>query len=245
MSRYAYPRATYHSKGSQLTPYVELVRLSLPMMAFGVGAPPIDEPEIIEDENPRTHPESRSQHPGSETAQFRDFDPVAASPKNKLKHGGGGQAKRNDIERTEQDGSQESVEEAEMTVTRAEGNLINTLNDANPTRLLLRAIQAAGIDSTSEAAILFKEGEEFYLGVCGDGDVSQTYTIYDDDDSDAGKEGEEGDDESNECEEQDEGDEEESESESSGREDDFSDEGTSESDDMRENGEGELDDYFD
>ncbi|KAL0576502.1 hypothetical protein V5O48_005477 [Marasmius crinis-equi] len=65
----------------------------------------------------------------------------------------------------------------EMTVTRAEGNLINTLDGANPTRLLLRAIQTAGIDSTSEAAILFKEEEEFYLGVYGDGDVSQIYTI--------------------------------------------------------------------
>ena len=61
---------------------------------------------------------------------------------------------------------------------RAEGNLINTLDDSNPTRLLLRAIQTAGIDSTSEAAVLFKEEEEFYLGVFrSDDQVSQIFSI--------------------------------------------------------------------
>ncbi|KAG7094096.1 hypothetical protein E1B28_007714 [Marasmius oreades] len=61
----------------------------------------------------------------------------------------------------------------EMLVTRAEGNLITTLNNSNPTRLLLRAIETAGIDASSEGAILFKEQEEFYLGVPD----SQIHTI--------------------------------------------------------------------
>ncbi|KAK7054996.1 hypothetical protein VNI00_003459 [Paramarasmius palmivorus] len=63
---------------------------------------------------------------------------------------------------------------AEMTVTRAEGNLLNTLDNSNPTRLLLEAIRKAGIDAASEDAVLFKEEEEFYLGV---GSGSQIYTI--------------------------------------------------------------------
>ncbi|KAL0060612.1 hypothetical protein AAF712_012615 [Marasmius tenuissimus] len=65
----------------------------------------------------------------------------------------------------------------EMIVTRAEGNLINTLDNSNPTRFLLRAIQTAGIDSTSEAAVLFKEKEEFYLGVLQNDKVSQIFGV--------------------------------------------------------------------
>ncbi|KAK1232380.1 hypothetical protein PQX77_004502, partial [Marasmius sp. AFHP31] len=65
----------------------------------------------------------------------------------------------------------------EMIVTRAEGNLINTLDNSNPTRLLLRAIQTAGIDSTSEAAILFKEEEEFYLGVLQNHKITQIFGV--------------------------------------------------------------------
>ncbi|ESK96870.1 hypothetical protein Moror_6448 [Moniliophthora roreri MCA 2997] len=63
---------------------------------------------------------------------------------------------------------------SEMLVTKAEGNLINTLDNSNPTRLLLEAIRQGGIDATSEDAVLFKEDEEFYLSV---GAGSQIYNI--------------------------------------------------------------------
>ncbi|THV03608.1 hypothetical protein K435DRAFT_621752, partial [Dendrothele bispora CBS 962.96] len=50
-----------------------------------------------------------------------------------------------------------------MVVTDFEGNLINTLNNANPTQLLLSAIRRAGIDTTSSNAMTFKDDSEFYL----------------------------------------------------------------------------------
>ncbi|KAF9269193.1 hypothetical protein L218DRAFT_891300, partial [Marasmius fiardii PR-910] len=65
----------------------------------------------------------------------------------------------------------------EMIVTSAAGNLIITLDNTNPTRLLLHSIQSAGIDSTSAKAIMFKEEEQFYLAVRDRDEISQIYTI--------------------------------------------------------------------
>ncbi|KAF5336284.1 hypothetical protein D9758_014492 [Tetrapyrgos nigripes] len=50
-----------------------------------------------------------------------------------------------------------------LSVTDSEGNLINTLNNDNPTQLLLSAIRRADIDTTSSNAMSFKEDSEFYL----------------------------------------------------------------------------------
>ncbi|KAH7915434.1 hypothetical protein BJ138DRAFT_997911 [Hygrophoropsis aurantiaca] len=59
-----------------------------------------------------------------------------------------------------------------LKITRSEGNLVNTLDDANPTRLLLNAISKHGINSNNP----FKE-DEFYLGVVDNGQLSEVYRI--------------------------------------------------------------------
>jgi len=45
-----------------------------------------------------------------------------------------------------------------LTVTRAEGNLINELDDANPSNILIAAIRKAGLEGMDK-------DKEFYLGV--------------------------------------------------------------------------------
>ncbi|KAH7923827.1 hypothetical protein BV22DRAFT_1035883 [Leucogyrophana mollusca] len=59
-----------------------------------------------------------------------------------------------------------------LVVTRSEGNLVNELDNANPTRLLLNAIRKHGIDDRNS----FKE-DDFYLGVVEDGQLNQVYHI--------------------------------------------------------------------
>ncbi|KAF8962282.1 hypothetical protein BDZ97DRAFT_1920569 [Flammula alnicola] len=70
-----------------------------------------------------------------------------------------------------------------MTVTSREGNMINALNESNPTRLLLSALDLAGVgtdkgSSSSRIASSFKEDEQFALGVLATNrEISQTYKI--------------------------------------------------------------------
>ncbi|KAF5318778.1 hypothetical protein D9619_010756 [Psilocybe cf. subviscida] len=68
-----------------------------------------------------------------------------------------------------------------MTITSREGNMINALDDANPTRLLLDALETAGLGAAREsqaAGSAFKDNEQFALGVVGpSGDVTRTFKI--------------------------------------------------------------------
>ncbi|KDR72541.1 hypothetical protein GALMADRAFT_142864 [Galerina marginata CBS 339.88] len=62
-----------------------------------------------------------------------------------------------------------------MTVTSREGNMINTLNSSNPTKLLLSALELAGISPLSAS---FKDEDQFALGVLApDGQISRTHKI--------------------------------------------------------------------
>jgi len=59
-------------------------------------------------------------------------------------------------------------------VVSVEGNMINSLDDSNPTQLLLRAIDRNAIPST----IKFAEDEQFVLGLLNaEGNVSCFYFI--------------------------------------------------------------------
>lgn len=49
-----------------------------------------------------------------------------------------------------------------MTVTQSEGNMVNMLNDGNPTQLLLSAIKLSGLDTYVSGS--FKQEEQFSLG---------------------------------------------------------------------------------
>ena len=68
-------------------------------------------------------------------------------------------------------------------VCSREGNMINALNDSNPTRQLLGAIDLAGIGATKEEssspfAATFKDDEQFALGLLSpDGEILETYKI--------------------------------------------------------------------
>ncbi|CAA7268452.1 unnamed protein product [Cyclocybe aegerita] len=63
-----------------------------------------------------------------------------------------------------------------MTVTSMEGNMVNALNSSNPTQLLLRGIEVAGLSPSISTT--FKEDEQFALGVVGpSGEISHTYKI--------------------------------------------------------------------
>ncbi|KAJ3501111.1 hypothetical protein NLJ89_g9487 [Agrocybe chaxingu] len=63
-----------------------------------------------------------------------------------------------------------------MTVTSVEGNMVNSLNSSNPTQLLLRGIEVAGLSPSISTT--FKEDEQFALGVVGpSGEISHTYKI--------------------------------------------------------------------
>ncbi|KAF9522721.1 hypothetical protein CPB83DRAFT_864011 [Crepidotus variabilis] len=68
-----------------------------------------------------------------------------------------------------------------MTVTSVEGNMVNALDNSNPTQLLLRAIQVGGISSPETGPITsrtFKEDEEFALGVLSPtGKIIQAFKI--------------------------------------------------------------------
>lgn len=57
-----------------------------------------------------------------------------------------------------------------MTVTQSEGNMVNALNDDNPTQLLLSAIKESGLETYVSGS--FKEEEQFSLGaLSSDGKV--------------------------------------------------------------------------
>ncbi|KDQ62165.1 hypothetical protein JAAARDRAFT_189527 [Jaapia argillacea MUCL 33604] len=58
-----------------------------------------------------------------------------------------------------------------LTVTNSEGNLVHTLDNLNPSKLLLDAIKKSGIQQE-----MVKE-DDFYLGALGDGKLSQVYRI--------------------------------------------------------------------
>ncbi len=68
-------------------------------------------------------------------------------------------------------------------VCSREGNMINSLDDSNPTRLLLGAIDLAGIgatrdESSSPFTATFKDDEQFALGLLSsDGEILETYKI--------------------------------------------------------------------
>ncbi|KIM42290.1 hypothetical protein M413DRAFT_27082 [Hebeloma cylindrosporum] len=71
-----------------------------------------------------------------------------------------------------------------MSVTSREGNMINGLDQSNPTRLLLDSLSESGIcSSTSQYSLqspasFFKDGEQFALGVLdANGQISRTYKI--------------------------------------------------------------------
>lgn len=70
-----------------------------------------------------------------------------------------------------------------IVVYSREGNMINSLDDSNPTRLLLGAIDLAGIGATKEEssspfAATFKDDEQFALGLMSvDGEILETYKI--------------------------------------------------------------------
>ncbi|KAH9165965.1 hypothetical protein EDB89DRAFT_2076313 [Lactarius sanguifluus] len=60
---------------------------------------------------------------------------------------------------------------APLTVTQSEGNLVNELDNANPTTLLISAIEKSAI--AGDAA----KDDEFYLGVLRDGELWQLHHI--------------------------------------------------------------------
>ncbi|KXN88542.1 hypothetical protein AN958_07178 [Leucoagaricus sp. SymC.cos] len=61
-----------------------------------------------------------------------------------------------------------------MTITKCEGNMINALNDDNPTQLLISAIKKSGLDTHVSGS--FKE-EQFSLGtLSADGNVCMQFT---------------------------------------------------------------------
>ncbi|KAH9046714.1 hypothetical protein EDB84DRAFT_1558165 [Lactarius hengduanensis] len=60
---------------------------------------------------------------------------------------------------------------APLTVTQSEGNLVNELDNANPTALLISAIEKSAI--AGDAA----KDDEFYLGVLRDGELWQLHHI--------------------------------------------------------------------
>ncbi|KAJ3567082.1 hypothetical protein NP233_g6595 [Leucocoprinus birnbaumii] len=63
-----------------------------------------------------------------------------------------------------------------MIITQCEGNMVNTLNDDNPTQLLLAAIKKSGLDTYVSGS--FKEEEQFSLGaLSGDGKLDRVYRI--------------------------------------------------------------------
>ncbi|KAF5367783.1 hypothetical protein D9615_010494 [Tricholomella constricta] len=64
---------------------------------------------------------------------------------------------------------------APTTVTRCEGNMVNELNDTNPTQLLLRAIRERKLDTDTSGS--FKDNESFLLGTLHKGTVQQMYSI--------------------------------------------------------------------
>ncbi|TFY73718.1 hypothetical protein EWM64_g10294 [Hericium alpestre] len=59
----------------------------------------------------------------------------------------------------------------DLTVTGSEGNLIQELNNKNPSQLLLDAIQKSGLDGNSV------KDHDFYIGVMQDGTPAQVYHI--------------------------------------------------------------------
>jgi len=62
-----------------------------------------------------------------------------------------------------------------MTVTQCEGNMINTLDNSNPTKLLLAAIHKSGMDLVTSGS--FKESEQFSLATLRNGNFSQMHKI--------------------------------------------------------------------
>ncbi|KAF8208764.1 hypothetical protein K438DRAFT_2012730 [Mycena galopus ATCC 62051] len=62
-----------------------------------------------------------------------------------------------------------------MLVTKAEGNLVISLDNKNPTQLLLAAIQAAGADSAASG--LFKDSDAFSLATLQGEELHQMYAI--------------------------------------------------------------------
>lgn len=62
-----------------------------------------------------------------------------------------------------------------MTVTQCEGNMINSLDNSNPTKLLLAAIRKHGMDM--ETSGTFKDNEKFSLATVRNGKLSQMYKI--------------------------------------------------------------------
>ncbi|KAF9446373.1 hypothetical protein P691DRAFT_804022 [Macrolepiota fuliginosa MF-IS2] len=63
-----------------------------------------------------------------------------------------------------------------MTVTQSEGNMVNTLDNDNPTQILLSAIKRSGLDTHVSGS--FKEEEQFSLGaVSSDGNIDRVYRI--------------------------------------------------------------------
>ncbi|KAG0704823.1 hypothetical protein DFH29DRAFT_909971 [Suillus ampliporus] len=61
----------------------------------------------------------------------------------------------------------------ELQITSSEGNLIFTVDNGNPTRLLLAAMNKHGLDSRD---VLLKD-DEFYVGVMSNGKVEQLHRI--------------------------------------------------------------------
>jgi len=56
-----------------------------------------------------------------------------------------------------------------ITVIRSEGNLVHELDNSNPTRILLTAIERAGVKNAKE--------DDFYLAVINSGKIRQVYHI--------------------------------------------------------------------
>ncbi|KAF7346143.1 FIST domain-containing protein [Mycena sanguinolenta] len=64
-----------------------------------------------------------------------------------------------------------------MLVSKAEGNLVISLDNKNPTQLLLSAIRAAGVDLRSETVGLFEDSNEFALATLRDEKPHQMFSI--------------------------------------------------------------------
>ncbi|KAJ6508977.1 hypothetical protein C8R45DRAFT_969473 [Mycena sanguinolenta] len=64
-----------------------------------------------------------------------------------------------------------------MLVSQAEGNLVISLDNKNPTQLLLSAIRAAGIDPRSEKFGLFEDSNEFALATLREEKPHQMFSI--------------------------------------------------------------------
>ncbi|GJE91814.1 hypothetical protein PsYK624_079650 [Phanerochaete sordida] len=70
-----------------------------------------------------------------------------------------------------------AIEDKLFTVTDTEGNMVNALDDQNPSRIILSAVEKLNGKPTPTNVDLGIKEDEFFLGVHRDGKLYQLYTI--------------------------------------------------------------------